>query len=409
MSVTNPQAPSSTRPHGGIPRLKPGFVPLLSYGFRPFFLGGAVWACFAMVLWIGLLEGHWAFATDYGALAWHAHEFLFGYVSAVATGFLLTAIPNWTGRLPVQGRMLLALFLLWAAGRIGMLAADRIGIAAAVIIDGSFLFVLSAVILREIIAGRNWRNLTTVFLAAALAIANTCFHFEVLRTGAPHYGVRLALAAIVALIMLIGGRITPSFTRNWLARQGTGKLPAPFGRFDIASLALTGAALGVWIVAPERRATGAMLIAASIVQAARLCRWAGERTWREPIVLVLHLGYAFVPLGAFMLGLSVLRTDVMPSSAALHAWTTGAVGVMTLAVMTRATLGHTGRDVSATPATVVIYGAIMIAALARMAAPILPSGYFAVLAAAAALGWIIAFGTFVLHCGPMLVSARRTG
>ena len=408
MSVTNQQAPSAARPPGGIPRLKPGFIPLLSYDFRPFFLGGAVWACVAMVLWIGLLEGHWAFATGYGAIAWHAHEFLFGYVSAVVTGFLLTAIPNWTGRLPVQGGTLLALFLLWAAGRIAMLAVDHIGIAVATIIDASFLFVFAAVILREIVAGRNWGNLKTVFLVGALAIANACFHAEVLWTGAPNYGVRLASVAIVALIMVIGGRITPSFTRNWLARQGSGKLPIPFGRFDVASLAFTGATLALWIAAPEWRPTGAVLIAAAVVQAARLSRWAGERTWREPLVLVLHLGYAFVPLGALALGLSVLWPDVVPPSGALHAWTTGAVGVMTLAVMTRATLGHTGRNVSTTPATMLIYGAILIAALARTAAPMLPSGYFEMLVVAA-LGWIVAFGTFVLVYGPMLIGARRTG
>lgn len=140
---------------GGIPRLRPQSVPLLSYGFRPFFLGAALWAVAAMVLWVGLLLDAWSFAGAYGAVPWHVHEFLFGYVSAVLTGFLLTAIPNWTGRLPLQGRPLLALFLLWAAGRVAMLAVDRIGIVAATAIDGVYLPVLAIVILREIVAGRN--------------------------------------------------------------------------------------------------------------------------------------------------------------------------------------------------------------------------------------------------------------
>jgi uncharacterized protein involved in response to NO len=406
MPVANP-APAGARPRGGIPRLKPGYIPLLSYGFRPFFLGGAVWACAAMVLWIGLLTGRWTFATGYGAVAWHAHEFLFGYVSAIVTGFLLTAIPNWTGRLPVQGGTLLALFLLWVAGRVAMLASDRIGLAAAVIIDASFLFVLCAVILREIITGRNWGNLKVVVLVAALALANACFHAEILWTGAPGYGIRLAAVAIVALIMVIGGRITPSFTRNWLARQGAGKLPAPFGRFDVGALAFTAAALILWIAAPDWRATGAALIAAAAVQAVRLGRWAGERTWREPLVLILHLGYLFVPLGALILGLSVLWPDTVPPSGALHAWTTGAVGVMTLAVMTRATRGHTGRDLTATWPTRIIYVAILAAALARVIAPLMPEHYMRLLEVAAA-GWIAAFGMFVLSYGPMLVSARRT-
>jgi uncharacterized protein involved in response to NO len=404
MPVANP-APAGARPRGGIPRLKPGYIPLLSYGFRPFFLGGAVWACAAMVLWIGLLTGRWSFAAGYGAVAWHAHEFLFGYVSAIVTGFLLTAIPNWTGRLPVQGGTLLALFLLWVAGRVAMLAADRIGVATAMIVDASFLFILCAVILREIITGRNWGNLKVVVLIAALALANACFHAEILWTGAPGYGMRLAAVAIVALIMVIGGRITPSFTRNWLARQGAGKLPAPFGRFDVGALAFTAAALILWIAAPDWRATGAALIAAAIVQAARLRRWAGERTWREPLVLILHLGYLFVPLGALILGLSVLWPDTVPPSGALHAWTTGAVGVMTLAVMTRATRGHTGRELAADRPTRAIYLFVALAALARVAAALLP-GWSGVLYAAAAALWVAAFGGFVLVYGPMLLFPR---
>jgi uncharacterized protein involved in response to NO len=403
----NEQAVTS-HPRGGIPRLRPESIALLSYGFRPFFLGAALWACAAMVLWLGLLSGFWSFADNYGAIAWHAHEFLFGYVTAVMTGFLLTAIPNWTGRFPLQGRPLLALFLLWLAGRIAMLATDQIGVGAAAVIDCAYPLTLTAVIFREIITGKNWRNLRVTILVALVALANVVFQAEVLVHGAPNYGLRLACAAIVGLIMVVGGRITPSFTNNWLARQKSEKLPAPLGRFDMAAIALAAGALVVWIAAPSWSGTAVLLIAAAIGQAARLARWAGERTWREPILLVLHLGYAFVPLGALMLGLSILWPDVMPPSGALHAWTTGAMGTMTLAVMTRATLGHTGRDVTTTPTTMVIYVAILVAAVARVAAPLVPALYTEVLVLAG-LGWIVAFGTFALLYGPMLLRARQSG
>jgi len=393
---------------GGIPRLRPESIPLLSYGFRPFFLGAALWAGAAMALWLGLLSGLWSFADGYGAIAWHAHEFLFGYVTAVMTGFLLTAIPNWTGRFPLQGEPLLALFVLWLAGRIAMLATDQIGIGAAAVIDCAYPITLTAVIFREIVTGKNWRNLRVTILVALVALANVVFQAEVIAYGAPNYGLRLACAAIVGLIMVVGGRITPSFTNNWLTRQKSEKLPAPFGRFDVVSLALAAAALLAWIVAPDWHGTAVLLIAAAIGHAARLARWAGERTWREPMLLILHLGYAFVPLGALMLGLSILWPDLMPRSGALHAWTTGAMGTMTLAVMTRATLGHTGRDVMTTPATAVIYAAILIAALARVAAPLAPAVYNDVLVLAA-LGWIVAFGTFILVYGPMLLRARNSG
>lgn len=399
---------ASSHPHGGIPRLRPESIPLLSYGFRPFFLGAALWAVAAMALWLGLLSGFWSFAGGYGAVAWHAHEFLFGYVAAVMTGFLLTAIPNWTGRFPLQGGPLLALFLLWLIGRIAMLLTDRIGIAAAALVDCVYLVTLTAVIGREIIVGRNWRNLRIAVLVALIGLANIVFQAEVLLRGAPDYGLRLGCAAIVGLIIVVGGRITPSFTNNWLARQHSGKRPAPLGRFDMAVIAISIIALAVWIAAPQWRGAGVLLLAMALAQAARLARWAGERTWREPILLILHLGYAFVPLGALVLGVAILWPDVVSPSGALHAWTTGAMGTMTLAVMTRATLGHTGRDVVTTTPTVMVYAAILIAALARVAAPLLPA-YYDVGLTLAGLGWIVAFGTFVLIYGPLLLRARKSG
>lgn len=395
-------------PRGGIPRLQPhSSIALLSYGFRPFFLGAGLWATVAMVLWIGLVSGLWQFASAYGAVTWHAHEFLFGYVSAVLTGFLLTAIPNWTGRLPLQGSPLVALCLLWAAGRAAMLATDQIGVVAAVVVDCAYLPTLAAVILREIVAGRNWRNLKVTIIVALVALANVLFQVEVLVRGAPDYGLRFGTAAIVGLIMLVGGRITPSFTHNWLMRAGSAKLPAPLDRFDMTAIAIAGGALLSWIAAPAWRGTAVLLIFAAVAQAARLGRWAGERTWREPIVFFLHVGYAFVPLGAVALGAAILWPAIIAPTGALHAWTTGAMGTMTLAVMTRATLGHTGRSVSATLSTTVIYGAVLCAALARVAAPLLPGMYYEALTAAA-VGWIVAFGGFVIVYGPMLLHPKAS-
>jgi uncharacterized protein involved in response to NO len=239
-----------------------------------------------------------------------------------------------------------------------------------------------------------------------LALANVLFQVEVLVRGAPEYGLRLGIAAIVGLIMLVGGRITPSFTHNWLKRVGGTKLPAPLDRFDVAAMAIAASALLSWIAAPRWSGTAVLLIIAAVVQAARLWRWAGERTWREPIVFILHVGYAFVPLGALALGIAILA--LIASTGALHAWTTGAIGTMTLAVMTRATLGHTGRSVEAAPPTIVIYAAILFAALARIAAPLLPGVYYPALMAAAA-GWIVAFGGFVIVYGPMLLRPREGG
>ena len=382
-------------------------IPLFSYGFRPFFLGGALWAFVAMLLWVGLLSGALDFAGNYGAVAWHVHEFLFGYISAVLTGFLLTAVPNWTGRLPLRGGGLLVLFLVWLAGRVAMLMTARLGTPLAAVIDGAYLWLLTFVIVREILAGNNWRNLKVMVLVAIVASANTFFHVEVIRSGAPDIGSRIGIAAIVMLIILIGGRITPSFTHNWLVKHNVAQLPAPFGRFDIFVMALSAFSLVLWAIAPHGQPAGAMLLIVAALLLVRLARWQGWRTGRAPIVLILHIAYLFLPLGALLLGISILSTATLTETGALHAWTTGAMGVMTLAVMTRATRGHTGRAVEATPATCAIYVAIILAAVLRIAAPLFPAVYLPLIHASA-LCWLLAFGGFVLLYGPMLLRPRKT-
>jgi uncharacterized protein involved in response to NO len=377
----------------------------LSIGFRPFFLGGAAWAAAAMVIWIGLLAGWWLVAGDYGAVPWHAHEFLFGYVGAVMTGFLLTVVPNWTGRLPVRGRPLLALFLLWLAGRAALLFSDTIGVVPAAAVDSLFLLTLAAVALREVLAGRNWRNLKVVAILGLFAATNILFHAEVIATGVADHAARAAIALVLILITLIGGRIIPSFTRNWLVKQGVARLPVPFGRFDAIAIVVAAAALLSWVAVPGAVATGVALLAAGAVQTLRLVRWAGAPTWREPLLLVLHIGYALVPLGFFAVGAAVLQPDVIPPSGALHVWTAGGMVLMTLAVMTRATLGHTGRELVAGGATWAIYLAAGVAMLTRVAAPALPEASTPLLHLAAA-AWILGFSLFAVWYGQMLVRAR---
>lgn len=393
-----------SRPSGGIPRLRPQSIALLSYGFRPFFLGAALWACAAMALWIGLLSGYWTFANDYGAVAWHAHEFLFGYVSAVLTGFLLTAIPNWTGRLPLQGMPLLVLVTVWFLGRIAVSTSAWIGWASAAVVDSAFLVLVAGAAAREIAAGRNWRNLRVVAVVAVLALANIAFHLEAHFFGVADYTIRTGLGAIVLLITLVGGRIVPSFTHNWLARADAGRLPASFARFDAATVAVSAAALLLWIVIPATLATAIALFLAGILQAARLARWAGERTYREPLVFILHIAYAFVAVGFWLTGAGAL--GLVAESAGIHAWAVGAIGAMTLAVMTRASLGHTGRPLTASATTRAIYVAVVIAALARIAAALLPA-WGELLLDVAALAWAAAFLGFGFSYMPMLCSPRQ--
>jgi len=375
---------------------------LFSFGFRPFFLAAGSWAAFGILLWLPQYLGALTLPTHFSALDWHIHEMLYGYVAAAAAGFLLTAIPNWTGRLPVTGWPLAALALLWLAGRAAMLVSAELGGLAAAVIDVSFLVTLAAVAAREIVAGRNWRNLRVLIVLGVLIAGNVVFHAEVLLEGAADYGIRIAIAAAVLLISVIGGRIVPSFTNNWLTRRNPGRKPVPFSRFDMIAIAVSALALIAWIAAPAHVVSGALLIAAGLMQGLRLARWAGERALADRLVLVLHVAYAFVPAGFLLLGASAL-TDAAPASAGVHAWTAGAFGLMTLAVMTRATLGHTGQTSRADRITGAIYVLVSCAAVTRIAVSYFP-GYYLDLLWAAAVLWIAAFAIFSVKYGRLLLA-----
>ncbi len=300
-------APMSTSTPAALQRRREYAGPaLFAYGFRPFFLAAGLWAAFGILLWLPQFLGLVTLPTVFGALDWHIHEMLYGYVAAAIAGFLLTAIPNWTGRLPVSGWPLAGLAALWLAGRVAILFSSAIGGVAAAAIDVSFLVTLAAVAAREIVAGRNWRNLRVLIVLAVLAAGNVVFHAEVLTRGAADYGIRIALAAVVGMIMLIGGRIVPSFTNNWLARNNPGRKPVPFSRFDMLVIAASAVALIGWVAAPFAVATGALLLAAGVLHLVRLARWAGDRTLRDRLVLILHVAYFFVPLGFLLMGASLV-------------------------------------------------------------------------------------------------------
>jgi uncharacterized protein involved in response to NO len=376
----------------------------LSYGFRPFFLLGAAYAGLAILAWLPMFLGELTLRTAFVPRDWHVHEMLYGYLPAVITGFLFTAIPNWTGRLPIQGAPLLALVVVWVLGRFAVTCSAQIGWFAAMLIDISFLTLIAAAAGREIFAGRNWRNLKVVALIALLIVGNIAFHLEAHFAGAADYGIRAGIAVVVLLILLIGGRIIPSFTRNWLVRENPGRLPSPFARFDMAIVILSAAALLVWVVRQDGLLVGILLTLMAVLHIIRLGRWAGDRTSRERLVLILHIGYAFIPAGFLLAAAAAL--DFVPPSAGIHAWMAGAAGVMTLAVMTRASLGHTGQQLVASPTTQGIYVAIVIAALARICAVIVPA-WSGPLLHMAAFAWAAAFLGFAVCFGPALMSEKR--
>jgi uncharacterized protein involved in response to NO len=345
---------------------------------------------------VGFITGAVEPPTAFPPNIWHAHEMAFGYGGAVVAGFLLTAIPNWTGRLPLQGGPLAALVILWFCGRLAVLFSSVIGLRASSVVDLSFPSIFLAVVAREIVAGRNWRNLPMVGALALLLIGNALTYSDALgfaSTGA--LGNRLGVATLLMLVSLIGGRIVPSFTHNWLVKQDPNTAtPAKFDLLDRIALAAMVVALLAWAVAPEMRPTPWFELAAGGALAARLARWRGEKTLPEPLLWSLHLGYGWLSVGLLLLGLTGL-TPLLPSTSALHALTVGAIGTMTLAVMTRASLGHTGRALVAGARTTAIYVMITLAVLLRLMAPLLGAHYVLALSLSA-VAWCGAFGGFAL-------------
>jgi uncharacterized protein involved in response to NO len=371
-----------------------------AYGFRPFFLGAALFAGVAIPIWILVLAevGHLNFL--YPARDWHVHEMVFGFLPAVITGFMLTAIPNWTDRPPIRGYELMLLFILWLAGRV-LIAIPWFTPLVSAIVDGGFLVAVAGLVWREIIASKSWDRAPMGVLVSLLAGANILFHVLSLKGAETDRPERMALAMVMMLLTLIGGRLIPNFTGELMADSGRVERPTSFSRYDGLSIALVGFAVLSWIVQPSSMITGWLFALAGLANLGRLARWYGWATWREPLVLILHVGYGWFALSLLILGGSILGIG-LPKEDAVHAFTSGAVGAMTLAVMTRASLGHTGRPRHAGPLTVLIYMLVNLGALLRVFGPMTDLPANLVLAVAAG-SWSGAYLLFALVYGPFIL------
>jgi uncharacterized protein involved in response to NO len=392
-----------------IPKPPPAF---LSLGFRPFFLVGAPFAAIMIAIWVPWFLGLVAVPSAFPPTAWHAHELLFGFTPAIIAGFLLTAVPNWTSRRPVAGWPLLGLVALWLAGRIAIACSTHLDAASTAALSMAFPIVLAAVIGSEIVAARNWRNLKIIGVLLGLAAADGLFHYEIWQFGRSKFAHSVAVALALLLLMIVAGRIVPTFTANWLKQNRPGARPAALDRYDIVAMLLSGAALLAWVTLPlwedeplARPLTGAAMLAAGAANILRQARWVPFRTFPEPLLAILHIAYVFVGLGFLLAGLGVLRDNYEFTTAGLHAWTSGAIGTMTLAVMTRVSRGHTGRKLTAPAGTVALYALILVAAVARIGAGLAPE-LTSLLLPIAGITWIAAFGGFAALYGRMLTSPR---
>ena len=376
-------------------------------GFRPFFFSGPAWAVIALTLWLLALNGTVTLPIAIDPLSWHRHEMLFGFVGAVIAGFLLTAVPNWTGRLPIAGWPLAGLLGLWLAARLAVLFSVFVSLYAAAVLDVGFFLTLALLAVREILQSKN-RNLPVVGLILLFGLADAVDYLCISGAiPATDLGWQLAVSIVLILISLIGGRIIPSFTRNWMVKQGiTRGLPTQPGRFDVVVIAITAFALLAWISGPRTVPIGIVIGLAALLQAVRLARWRGFRTWRDPLVLILHVGYAWVPIGLALLGCSV--AGLLASSAAIHSITAGAMTTMIVAVMTRASLGHTGRELRANAATVCVYVLVTAGAVLRVCASLALIDYSIGLEVAGT-AWGAGLVLFLLSYAPVLWRPRLGG
>ena len=376
---------------------------LLSYAFRPFFLLNAIFAIFVVLAWTMTLHG-----SGLPGLAplWHGHEMLVGFAMATVAGFSLTAVSVWTGRPALNGQPLAWLVVCWLAGRLAMALSGWLPLRLVISLDMLFPLLLCMLLGREIVAAGNRRNYVLVAVTALLAVLNALYHLGVGQVipNAERVAVYLLIHLILLLVTLIAGRIVPSFTGNWLRMHGSKREPVSTFPVDVSVVVLTIVVGLAATFMPTHPVTGVLAFATALAHGFRLSRWRGLATKSNPLLFVLHATYAWLPVGYALVGCSIFGWLISPT-AALHALTMGAIGSMVLAVTTRVSLGHTGRPLQATRATVAAYWIMMIGILIRVLGPLTGMDYLLIIDLSAA-AWTLAFALFVWIYWPILTRPR---
>ena len=385
-------------------------MPILRLGFRPFFLSGAVFSIVAIILWLLIYKGAVTLTPLGGGYWWHIHEMVFGFGCAIVAGFLLTAVQNWTGARGAQGTTLLILFLLWLAGRVALLFPQLLGETLTTIVDLSFLPAVAFVLGKPIVAIKQYRNLFFVPLLLLFTLANVQMHFAYYYpqtftiTFAGYAGVML----MTFLMSVMSGRVTPMFTAN--GTQTPKATPLPW--LDNVTNGCLAIVMFYLLLQPilgfSQTFFGSLLIIAGVFQTMRWLRWRPWITLGVPLLWSIHISIKFIAYGLIILGLSYL-IDEIPSNHIWHLLTVGGMGGLILAMISRVSLGHTGRPLSPPKAMTFAYVAIIFAALIRSLGPwILPEKTLVFIDISGTF-WLLAFGIFAVTYGPMLFSARKDG
>lgn len=379
--------------------------PLFALGFRAFFALAGLAALILIVFWNAIFNGTLTSEHYFSNNYWHAHEMLLGYAVAVIAGFLLTAVKNWTGKQTLTGDPLANLCLLWLYGRILPFYAGLLPDALIALVDFSFLPVLAYQVSKPIIEAKQYRNLFFIGLLLLLALSNGMIHLEMLglQPNSAATGIQLAVATIIILILIIAGRVFPFFTERGI--PGTLIIRNPL--LDNVSVASAVIVFALQLFGISGTLLALAAVAAVIVNIARLSGWYVQRVIYVPLLWVLYAGYGWVILGFLLTVLSAY--SLVSPSLALHAFTLGGIGVLTLGMMARVSLGHTGRAMKASNAIAVAFVLINVAALFRVLLPIAMPGWYETLIYISTLSWLAAFSLFVFVYGPILTTARIDG
>ncbi|HIG65839.1 MAG TPA: NnrS family protein [Methyloprofundus sp.] len=384
---------------------KPFNIPFFALGFRTFFALSGLSALVLMLVWRALYDGSLVMDNYFVNNYWHAHEMLLGYTVAVIAGFLLTSVKNWTGQKTLTGMNLAGLALLWVYGRIlpfysGLLADEFIGL-----VDFMFLPVLAFSLLKPIMAAKYTRGYVFIALLLIMSFGNGLIHMEILGLSeqTAWTGFQIVIDLIIVMILVIAGRVFPFFTEKGLS--GTWPIRNPL--YDALSIGSAALVFGLMIM----QVSGFVLaLAASVAAVCNILRvndWYVFKLWFVPLLWVLYIGYGWIIIGFILTALSAF--EIILPTLALHAFTMGGIGVITLGMMARVSLGHTGRVLKASQAMAIAFALINIATLVRVFIPILLPAWYTDIIYVATLLWLAAFSLFAYVYAPILTTARADG
>ena len=378
---------------------------LFNLGFRPFFLLSGVFAMIVMALWIPAFTGGSALSTHYGQIGWHSHEMIFGYTVGVIAGFLLTSVRNWTGRPTATGGSLATLVTLWLLGRILPFFAATMPAWLISVVDVAFLPALTVSLAVPLVPHGEQRNLLFLPLLLGLFVANLLVHLELLGlvAGVAHHGTFLGLYLIILLIVIMGGRVIPFFTERALSGVVIKRRPIIEWLAPLTVIAFTLAEL----LYPNSEVAGALAGLAAIINGVRVISWYSHRYWQVPLLWVLHLGYAWIVVGFLLKAAASL--GLIAAQFTIHAFTVGGIGVLTIGMMARVSLGHTARPLKVGSSIAVAFALVNLAAVLRGLLPSISPLWFSQLIILSGILWIAAFLVFVIVYAPILTQPRIDG